>query len=251
MLEVSNLSKRFRGIRALANVSFQAAEGEVLGLVGPNGAGKSTLVNCITGQFRADSGVVMWSGENITSMPAHILCRKGVTRTFQHTRLFPELTVQENVEVGATLHARSGLLRSSFYSPRVRRDSRAVKQAASDALDVIGWNGSRNARAGAVSTGNKRLVALARALASGPRLVFLDEPAAGLNDEETAELAVRLQSLAANGFGIVVIDHDVQFIFNIARRVLVLAEGRVIAEGPAAEIQTDPIVIEAYLGSAA
>jgi len=251
MLEVRDLSKRFRGIQALANVSFQAAEGEVLGMVGPNGAGKSTLVNCVTGQFRADSGVVMWNGENVTSMPAHILCRKGLTRTFQHTRLFPELTVQENVEVGATLHASTGLLRSCLYSPQVRRDSRAVKQAASDALDVIGWNRSRTERAQAVSTGNRRLVALARALASRPRLVFLDEPAAGLNDDETAELAVRLQSLAANGFGIVVIDHDVQFIFNIARRVVVLAEGRVIAEGPAAEIQADPVVIEAYLGSAA
>ena len=251
MLEVRNLSKRFRGIQALSNVSFEAAEGEVLGLIGPNGAGKSTLVNCVTGQFRADSGAVLWNGENVTGMPAYLLCKRGVTRTFQHTRLFPGLTVQENVEVGGALHARTGILRSCLYLPQVRRDSRAVKQAASDALDAIGWDRSRDERAEVVSTGNKRMVALARALASKPRLLFLDEPAAGLNDEETAELALRLQSLAANGFGIVVIDHDVQFIFNIARRVVVLAEGRVIAEGSAAGIRADPMVIEAYLGSAA
>jgi len=138
MLEVRNLSKRFRGIQALSNVSFEAAEGEVLGLIGPNGAGKSTLVNCVTGQFRADSGAVLWNGENVTGMPAYLLCKRGVTRTFQHTRLFPGLTVQENVEVGGALHARTGILRSCLYLPQVRRDSRAVKQAASDALDAIG-----------------------------------------------------------------------------------------------------------------
>jgi len=248
LLEIRNVKKSFGGIRAVDGVSFEVNPGRIKAIIGPNGAGKTTLFNLISGLYPLDSGEIRFKGRRISGLKPHRIASMGIVRTFQNVRLFPEMTVLENVMVGAHRLGKSGFLASIFKLPGTVREERRIREIAMEMLEFVGLADQADLPAGELPLGRQRLVELARALAARPELLLLDEPAAGLNIKETEELGELIVRIRERGVTIALIDHDMSLVMDISDEVVALNEGRKIAEGTPEEIRSNPLVIKAYLG---
>jgi branched-chain amino acid transport system ATP-binding protein len=248
LLATEHLSIAFGGVRALDDVSLTVPTGLVFSIIGPNGAGKTTLFNLISGLYAPDAGSVRLSGEDVTGLAPEALARRGLSRTFQNLQIFFRMTALDNVMVGRHRHETTGICADLFHLPAVARQNRATRAAAMDALERVGLAAAAGRRAASLSYGGLKRLEMARALASEPKLVLLDEPAAGCNAVETAEIEAIIRGLTREGLTVVLVEHDMRLVMNVSDRIHVLANGRTLAEGTAAEVRTNAAVIEAYLG---
>ncbi|HEX8218264.1 MAG TPA: ABC transporter ATP-binding protein [Chloroflexia bacterium] len=249
MLSVRDLTRSFGGLLAVNGVSFDVYPGEIYGLIGPNGAGKTTVLNILSGLLPPSSGAITFQGERIERLPAHRIARLGVARTYQNIRLFAAMNVLQNVVVGQHSLMRGTLAERLVFSPRVRREEEAARQKALALLASVGLANVAEEPASALAYGNQRRLELVRALASDPKLLLLDEPAAGMNAAESQALGARLRSLADQGLTLLVIEHDVALVMSLCDRIGVLNFGNLIAQGTPEEVAANPEVIEAYLGT--
>lgn len=246
LLEFNGLTRRFGGLTAIDNVSGHVAKGELVGLIGPNGAGKTTLFNLITGFVPVTSGSVRLNGRDITGKPPHVISRLGLSRTFQNLRIFPNMTVFDNASVGAIGTIGQGLAETIFG--RGARGKR-ISERSWHALELVGLQHVADQLAANLSYGQRKYLEIARALAMEPELLILDEPAAGLNDTETAELAAFIRRLHDGGLSVMLVEHDMNLVMSICQRILVLASGKKIADASPSEIRSDAAVLESYLGT--
>jgi ABC-type branched-subunit amino acid transport system ATPase component len=249
MLNVEKLSKRFGGLHALRDVTIQAAPHDITAVIGPNGAGKSTLMNAISGFIAPDAGSVQVNGADITGLKPHAICRHGLARTFQNLQMFTDMSVVEAVVTGRTRHMKASMLSNLVMTPSAWREEREAAEKARALLQTLGISPAWwNRRAGDLPYGLQRRVEIARALATEPAFMLLDEPAAGLNDDESAALGETLRQLAATGIGIVLIEHDIELVMNVSRHIFVMDAGSVIAKGTPEQVRSNPDVVTAYLG---
>ena len=248
MLQLEKVSKNFGGLPALSDVTFSVPKGQLTALIGPNGAGKSTLINCITGVLEPSSGQIHFQKQQITSLPAYQISRQGISRTFQNLKIFPRLTVLENILTGLTCEGGDSMLMAMLRLPYLRHRERKLKLRAMEALDRFDLTDKSNWPAGVLAYGDKKRVELARATVGQPKLILLDEPVAGLNAEETAAVAEQLRRLRISGHTMLLVEHDMALVMEIADQVVVLDSGKCIATGTPDEVRRNPLVLEAYLG---
>jgi len=248
LLELEGVSKRFGGIIAAQQVSFKVDQGSIVALIGPNGAGKTTIFNLITGAFKPDGGTVRLNGKSMAGLKPYQIAAGGVTRTFQNLQIFNSMTVLENVMAGAYLRGNKGFLRSFFSHPERCREEKQIQEESLALIEEIGLSEAAGLPASTLPFGQKRLLEIARALASKPSLILLDEPAAGLNAAESEVLTAYLKTLREKKTTLILIEHDMETVMKAADKIVVLNFGEVIAEGSPSEIQAHPEVIKAYLG---
>ena len=248
VLEASGVTMRFGGLLAVNDVNLTVREGEIVGLIGPNGAGKTTFFNCLTGLYKPTSGQVRFSGTPLPPKPRAVV-RAGMARTFQNIRLFANMTALENVMVGRYCRTSAGALTSVLHGPKFRREEAATRARAQELLEFVGLGRSAEHLARNMPYGDQRRLEIARALATDPKLILLDEPTAGMNPQETRQASDLIFKIRDSGLSVVVIEHDMRFIFNLCDRVLCLVQGEALIEGTPEEVQSDPRVIEAYIGT--
>jgi branched-chain amino acid transport system ATP-binding protein len=248
LLSVEGLSRSFGGLRAVDGVSFEAGKDRITAVIGPNGAGKTTLFNLIAGSLRPDSGAVAFDGEDITGLRPFRVARKGIARTFQAIKLSGGMTALENVMIGRHVRSHAGFVSGLLAAPWTRAEERSIREKAMEAIELLGIAEHAQARTASLSFGIQRSVELARALASEPKLLLLDEPASGLNSRETGDLAALIDRIRGRGIAILVVEHDMSLVMDISDEVVVLDFGRKIAQGAPREIQRNKAVIEIYLG---
>jgi len=249
LLGIRSLTKRFGGLVAVKNVSFDVEAGSIVGLIGPNGAGKTTVFNLITGIYRPDEGEINFQGKSIAGLTTHRIVSGGIARTFQTIRLFQNLSVLDNVLAGRHCRMKSGVLGAMLRYPRERREEKAALFAAVHALDFVRLRAEAQNLAKNLAYGNQRLLEIARALATKPQLVILDEPAGGMNEQETAGLISLIRKVRDQGVTVLLIEHDMSLVMRVCEKIVVLEYGSKIAEGSPQEIKNDQEVIRAYLGA--
>lgn len=249
VLEIENVSKIFHGLVAIDDLTIKVKPGQIYGIIGPNGAGKTTLFNCVTGIYTPEKGTIKYKGEDITGMETHKIAQKGVLRTFQNIRLFKEMSVAENIIAGCHTKSKQKWYHALIHTPFYKKDELKQWKKVEELMDFFGLTKYAATPAGDLSYGNQRKIEMARALAAEPELLILDEPAAGLNENETIELTNIILKIKEMGLGIMMIEHDMEMVMKLTDYITVINFGKEISQGEPSFVQDDPRVIEAYIGT--